>query len=74
MDLTENHIESAVTMGTSSDPLLARSLQPQFFGDEDFLINIATSGFVIWCFNGNIKMVDEDKDCTLCFLLSLFLT
>lgn len=74
MDLTENHIESAVTMGTSSDPLLARSLQPQFFGDEDFLVNIATSGFVIWCFNGNIKMVDEDKDCTLCFLLSLFLT
>ncbi len=74
MDLTENNIESAVTMRTSSDPLLAKSLQPNFFGDEDFLINIATSGFVIWCFNGNIKMATDDKHCTLCFLLSFYLS
>ena len=62
MDLTEKNIKDAVTMGTNSESLLAKSLQPQFLGDEEFLINIATSGFVIWCFNGNVKMANEDEN------------
>ena len=75
-DLTEDSIKDAVTLGTSSDSFFSnphglrrtRSLderyimQTQFLGDEDFLINIDTSGFVIWCFNGNVKMAHEDKD------------
>lgn len=71
-DLRNNLTRYPVTMNTTLDDgedlaadryhITPEILYNSFRGDENFLINVGMSGFLIWCFAPDIEMADEDEE------------
>lgn len=75
IDLCNNTADLAATMNTDSlskfDPCFGLRggadgrgglLKSYFVGDTNFLVSVCERGFQAWCFNKDIKMVNESKD------------
>lgn len=47
---------------SSLDPNADAILDIRLFGDEIFLVKVFKEGFCIWCFDKNVRMVNEDDN------------